>query len=357
MADETKYEKLQEQLKAELASGKFRTGDRFYTEREIMEKYDVSGITAARALNEMTRKGYFRRKRKLGTFVLESPDIPGMTGNVMTRPLFINRAAQENMDETRNGPSWFVVEEIRRGVINSYPGAVKIVDMEEIAEKSEKDPALLAVLLPQQIAHYEDKYAKLKPVNSVEIVLPPNMGKPFNCIRPNYLVGVYEGMEHLIRLGHTRIAFLGRHGLRNRYAAYRIALETYGLPYLPELTLFDEHAVDAAAGAALIRQLLALPSPPSAVFCGTDKLAIGAMQTLKDLGVKVPEEFSVIGFDDISAAGTHDIPLSTVHVPYFELGKAAVELLLEKIKTGKDVPSRTLMTNFILRQTAAEYQK
>ena len=141
MPDETKYEKLQDLLKAELSSGKFRTGDRFYTEREIMEKYSVSGITVARALNE---KGYFKRKRKLGTFVLESPEMPGMTGNVMTRPLFINRAAHEESDETRNGPSWFVVEEIRRGVINSYPGAVKIVDMDEIVAEAQKDSELLS---------------------------------------------------------------------------------------------------------------------------------------------------------------------------------------------------------------------
>lgn len=357
MPNETKYEKLQEQLKAELASGKFRPGDRFYTEREIMELYGVSGITVARALNEMTQKGYFKRKRKLGTFVLESPEIPGMTGTVMTRPLYINRIMQENSDETRNGPSWFVVEEIRRGIINSYPGAVKIVDMEEIAAESEKDPNLLAVLLPQQIAYYEEKYAARKPANTVEIVLPPNRGKIFNCVRSNYLAGVYEGMEHLIMLGHTRIAFLGNPGMRNRYAAYRIALETYDLPSPPELTLLDEHAIDAAAGAALIRKLMALPSPPSAVFCGTDKLAIGAMKTLKELGTKVPEEISVIGFDDIAAAGTLDIPLSTVHVPYFEMGKAAVELLMEKIKTGQDIPARTLMTNFIMRQTTAKFRK
>lgn len=355
MPDETKYEKLQDLLKAELSSGKFRTGDRFYTEREIMEKYSVSGITVARALNEMTKKGYFKRKRKLGTFVLESPEMPGMTGCVMTRPLFINRATHEESDETRNGPSWVVVEEIRRGVINSYPGAVKIVDMDEIVAEAEKDSELLAVLLPQHIAYYEEKYAFSKPARSIEIVLPPNVGKEFNCVRPNYLIGVYEAMEHLIRHGHTRIAFLGRRELRNRYAAYRIALETYGLPFYPELTLFDRNAVSVEVGALLIRQLLALPSPPSAVFCGTDKLAIGAMQTLRELKVKVPEEISIVGFDDISAASTCEIPLSTVHVPYFELGKAAVGLLFKRMKSGGDVPSKTLMTNYVMRQTTAEY--
>ena len=162
-------------------------------------------------------------------------------------------------------------------------------------------------------------------------------------------------MEHLIRHGHTRIAFLGRRELRNRYAAYRIALETYGLPFYPELTLFDRNAVSVEVGALLIRQLLALPSPPSAVFCGTDKLAIGAMQTLRELKVKVPEEISIVGFDDISAASTCEIPLSTVHVPYFELGKAAVGLLFKRMKSGGDVPSKTLMTNYVMRQTTAEY--
>lgn len=358
MANPIKYEKLQEQLKAELASGKFQPGDRFYTEQELVKKYGVSGITVARALNEMTQQGYFRRKRKLGTFVLESPEIPGMTGKIMTRPLYINRAVLENTDAVRSSHSWFLVEEIRRGIINSYPGAVKIIDMERIMEESENDPDLLAVLLPQQVEFYDEKYAGRKPVNSVEIVLPPSQGKPFNCIRPNYLAGVYEGMEHLIQRGHIRIAFLGHPGLRNRYAAYRIALETYGLPFLPELSLMiDEHADDAETESMLIRKVLALPSPPSAICCGTDRLAISLMQALKKQGVKVPEEISVIGFDDIAAAGTLDIPLSTVHVPYYELGKAAVGLLLEKIKTGKDVPSATLMTHFVMRQSTAEYQK
>ena len=143
--------------------------------------------------------------------------------------------------------------------------------------------------------------------------------------------------------------------LRNRYAAYRIALETYGLPFYPELTLFDHNAVSVEAGALLIRKLLALPAPPSAVFCGTDKLAIGVMQTLRELKIKIPEEISIVGFDDISAASTCEIPLSTVHVPYFELGKAAVDLLFERIKSGVDVPSKTLMTNYVIRRTTAEY--
>ena len=90
-------------MKVELVSGRFRPGDRFYTEREIMVKFNVSVITVARALAEMTEKGYFARKRKLGTFVLESPEISGMTGNLKTKPLYINGVVSEDSGQTRNG--------------------------------------------------------------------------------------------------------------------------------------------------------------------------------------------------------------------------------------------------------------
>ena len=99
----TKYQKLQTALKAELSSGRFRVGDRFYTEREIMDKYQVSGITVARALSEMTEQGYFERKRKLGTFVKESPEMPGMSGCLMTRPLYINRSCGEDLGGPQSG--------------------------------------------------------------------------------------------------------------------------------------------------------------------------------------------------------------------------------------------------------------
>ena len=69
----------------------------------------------------------------------------------------------------------------------------------------------------------------------------------------------------------------------------------------------------------------------------------------------MPDDISIVGFDDISAAATYEIPLSTVHVPYFELGKAAVGLLFKRMKSGGDVPSKTLMTNYVMRQTTAEY--
>ena len=357
MTNKTKYQKLQTALKEELSSGRFQVGSRFYTEREIMDKYQVSGITVARALSEMTEQGYFERKRKLGTFVKESPEMPGMSGCLMTRPLYINRCFGEDLGSPQSGFAWFVIEEIRRGVINSYPGSVKIVDMDIIAREAADHPDLLSILLPQQIDCFSEKYAHRCSSNTIEIILPPWQCRSVNAVRPNYLTGAYQAVEHLIQLGHTRIAFAGRPELANRFAAYRIALETYGLPMDPELICRENAMVNEEAGASAMNRLLHMKNRPSAIFCCTDKLAIGAMREAIRHGIRIPEEFSIVGFDNIPVSQKAPIPLSTVNVPYYELGEAAVKLLFEKLKSGKDQPSKTVMTDFVIRKSTTLFHK
>lgn len=351
----TKYQKLQSALKAELSSGRFQVGDRFYTERQIMDKYQVSGITVARALSEMTEQGYFERKRKLGTFVKESPEMPGMSGCLMTRPLYINHAFGDDLCEPQSHIAWFVVEEIRRGIINSYPGSVKILDMDSIADEAADHPDLLSILMPQYIRDYAEKYARRCPSNTIEIILPPLGCRPFNAVRPNYLVGTYEAMEHLIQSGHTRIAFLGRPEFVNRLAAYRIALETYGLSADPELICCEKGNLTEDDGARLLDRLLHLEKRPGAVFCGTDKLALGVMREALRRGIRIPEDLSIAGFDNIRASAAAPVPLSTVNVPYYDIGVAAVEMLFAKLKTGKDQPMKTVMTDFIIRKSTTTF--
>jgi hypothetical protein len=348
----TKYFKLQNLLKEELQSGKFQVGDRFYTEKEIMRKYHVSSVTAARTLSEMTQQGYFERKRKLGTFVLGTRTIPGMSGEVMTCPLYINQAGHE--EAARQGPSWFLVEEIRRGIINAYPGMVKILPMDEIIRSAEQDPGLLTILFPQRIEFFAEKYQSRCPANTIEILLPPNFGSPVNCVRPDYMMGVFDAVSHLIHLGHRRIVYIGSDNARYRYAAYRIALETHRLEMFPELVIRQKSAISSDDVDGYADRLLRLPadSRPTAVFCDTDRVALWFMEAVGDHGLSVPDDISVIGFDNIPESETAPVPLSTVRVPYYEIGKTAVEVLMEKIKTGCDLPPRMLPAVYVMRKSA-----
>lgn len=347
----TKQLKLQDALKQELQSGNFQVGDRFYTEKEIMRKYRVSSVTVARAVGEMTQQGYFERKRKLGTFVRGTRTIPGMSGEVMTCPLYINQAGHE--ESARHELSWFLVEEIRRGIINAYPGMVKILPMDEILDAAQRDPNLLTILFPQRIEFYAEKYRSRCPGNTVEILLPPNFGPPSNCVRPDYMMGVFDAVSHLIHLGHRRIAYIGLETSRYRYAAYRIALETYQTEPVPELVIRQKPEITREDVAVFAGRLLRLPADrrPTAVFCATDRIALWFMETAGEHGISVPDDISVIGFDNIPESETAPVTLSTVRVPYYELGRTAVDILMEKIKTGCDIPPRMLPTVYIMRNS------
>ena len=352
----TKQLKLQDALKQELQSGNFQVGDRFYTEKEIMRKYQVSSVTVARAVGEMTRQGYFQRKRKLGTFVRGTRTIPGMSGEVMTCPLYINQAGHE--ESARHELSWFLVEEIRRGIINAYPGMVKILPMDEILDAAQRDPNLLTILFPQRIEFYAEKYRSRCPGNTVEILLPPNFGPQVNCVRPDYMMGVFDAVSHLIHLGHRRIAFIGDPKSTYRYAAYRIALETRQLEMFPELVIREAQPTGDGTD-LLIDRLLRLPKAqrPTALFCVNDRIAINAMEVLRNRGISIPDDISVIGFDDIVESATAPVPLSTVKVPYYEIGQTAVAVLMEKIKTGQAVLPKTIPAVYLMRKSVGPVKK
>jgi LacI family transcriptional regulator len=154
------------------------------------------------------------------------------------------------------------------------------------------------------------------------------------------LVGGRLATEHLIELGHRRIGHLAGKltvstGLRRRQG-YLEALSERGLPADPGLVVESGYTEDGGARAA--ERLLALPDRPTAIFAVTDMTAVGAFGVARRLGLRIPEEVAIVGYNDIPLA-TRMVPaLTTVHVPIHDFGAAAARLLLEQIETGE--PSR-----------------
>ena len=140
--------------------------------------------------------------------------------------------------------------------------------------------------------------------------------------------------EHLLSLGHRRIAMIkgpSRSPLtRDRVAGYRDALEAAGFAYQDELLFRGDFTLQSGHKAAA--ELLAMSNRPTAIFCENDEMAIGAIQCLKQHGVKVPEDMSVAGFDDISFAQYCDPPLTTIAQPAEEFGSTAVSLLIDLLE-------------------------
>jgi LacI family transcriptional regulator len=170
------------------------------------------------------------------------------------------------------------------------------------------------------------------------------------------LQGARLGVEHLLALGHTRIGMItGRSDLlsaQQREEGFREALVAAGLPVDETLVRSGGFEPERAREAA--RELLSLPSPPTAVFAANDLSALVTLQVAAELGLDVPGQLSVVGFDNIPESALAQPPLTTVQQPIRRMGQEATAMLLALI-SGDEVSDvhRTLSTSLVPRASTA----
>jgi len=163
----------------------------------------------------------------------------------------------------------------------------------------------------------------------------------------------YRIIDYLIGLGHRRIGMIaGKFAVSERalmrWQAYRKCLLDHNLVYDPKLVL--EKGYSFSDGKEAMAHLLRLSSPPTAIFCGNDILAIGAMVHAKEQGIKIPTDLSVVGFDDMEISAFYDPPITTVAVPAYEMGRMAAKILIETIRGESKTPQQyVLEANLIIR--------
>ncbi|MFR9673599.1 LacI family DNA-binding transcriptional regulator [Streptomyces sp. TR06-5] len=165
-------------------------------------------------------------------------------------------------------------------------------------------------------------------------------------------------VRHLINLGHRRIGLVtgAAHDPRRfatpllRRQAYRAALDAADLAHDPQLEVLGHYGIEE--GAAAMAQLLTLPDPPTAVFAESDEMAFGALRTLRRMGLRCPEDVSVIGFDDHEAA--HLMDLTTIAQPVVEQGALLARQVLDALSGARREPFETLLaTRLVVRGSTA----
>lgn len=191
----------------------------------------------------------------------------------------------------------------------------------------------------------------------IPIVLVNNQhpGEFVNSILIENVKGSADAVNHLIQLGHKRIAYVGdRFGYQSdteRFAGYREALERTGLPFAPELVVHGDGKCEG--GMMGVETLLGLPTPPTAIFCYNDMTAIGALRQLQLRKLRVPEDISIVGFDDLFIASYMNPPLTTVHQPRRLMGRLAMESLLRLISSEETARTTKVPAELIVRDSTA----
>ncbi len=150
-------------------------------------------------------------------------------------------------------------------------------------------------------------------------------------VLPGELVGGRSATQRLIEAGRKRIGLInGQEGIdasRDRLRGYRQALSSNDLPYDPELVYPGNW--EPSGGYAGTSKLMQLHNPPDAFFCANDMMAVGCYDALREMGLRIPEDISVVGFDDREIAQFMRPPLTTLVLPHYEMGAIAAEILLD----------------------------
>ena len=205
---------------------------------------------------------------------------------------------------------------------------------------------------------FEDVTSLLGGATAV-LVIDMDAGRfPADAILFDNFEGGRLATEHLLALGHRRIACItgpSRQSLRReRETGYRHALQEAGIS--PEDALIREGDFQPASGYHHALELLRQPEPPSAIFACNDLMAMGALRAAREMGLDVPAQLSIIGFDDIYLAAYTSPTLSTVRLPKREMGRQAAHMLLERIQNpARPVQRHTVALELVVRESTAPY--
>lgn len=211
------------------------------------------------------------------------------------------------------------------------------------------------------LAVFDLDSARIQRIKSLDIpmILINPVGQPdpdLTTVSAANLDGAFSATRHLLGLGHTRIGMIGgREGLPSssaRQRGFMAALRHARVAIEPSLIVPGDFSMES--GASATEELLALPERPTAIFAGNDAQALGAYQTALGAGVRIPDDLSIIGFDDIPAAEWIGLGLTTVRQPVIQIAATAMRTLLRHLEGIEELPQRIeLRTELVVRGSTA----
>ncbi|MDX1614558.1 MAG: substrate-binding domain-containing protein [Candidatus Promineifilaceae bacterium] len=329
--------------------------NRKITITDIAQRANVSISTVSRVLRGTTPVTQAKRKA-----VLEAVDELNYQPNVFARGL----ASGESMAVgvlTQNFGSPFY-DAILQGVVQGLQGTRYFPLFADGQWRAEAEEQAILALMQRQIdgliviggflaGDQLTRYAERLPIVVVARQIPEYRE---NCVFIDNVQAAYKATQHLIELGHRRIAHISGRGDHpdavDRQLGYTQALEDAGITTLPELLV--EGNFRRQSGVLAVDMLMARGTTFSAIFTANDQMAYGTRLALYRRGIRVPEDISLVGFDDEPAAAYMIPPLTTVRQPALELGIEAVEVMLARLKDQPKSPA-PLKAELIVRESTA----
>lgn len=353
------YQQISSQLSEAVAEGRLRPGDALWSARRIAAHYQISYQTAERALAQLAKAGIVSRSVGGGTVVALHPASGGPPRRAKTRliamlncwQVFDGEHPLYTLSELREIQAAAQVLTLRMWgmLFASFPTEQFTVShLADWARQHRFDGVLVFGELPPPALRWLER-------QGYGVVIVDADPEQVSCARvvQDNSGGIQQVMQHLAERGHRRVAYLGgrtSYHYGARQAAYETACRAMGMDSDPALIVTTRRPHPTVEEA--VRRIL--EAGPTALVVGSDILAAFVVRALQEFGKTIPNDISVVGFDDEPFCQTLTPPLTTVRIPFEELGRLGARLLLDQLEDVEDLPTRTVVpAQLVVRDSVA----
>ncbi len=364
---EAKYRLVEKYIINLIQNKNLTKGDLLPSENMLAEKLNIHQNTVKKGYNNLENKGYIYREQGRGTFV----DSKNLTNNSITENQIIGIVVEDLLAESPlctgiiKGVDDCLIEHGYNFILGNSNNSYK--KMNDYIDQFHDKNVSGIILMPLQINNQHQKnYRIINKIveNEDKIVLVDRYlkGTSIDYVTTDNEHGGYSVTKHLLGLGHEKIAVILEpfcSTIEERLMGYKIALAENGISFDKDLIYWSEKRLDKA-GQNGVKYFLESDIEFSAIICSNDCVARGAYQELKSNNLSVPDDISLVGYDDSVIARSLPVNLTSYRQEPYEMGKKAAEILINKIKNQEKkniVTKVNLEGELIVRQSTGRVNK
>lgn len=331
------------------------------TIRDVAKHAGVSIKTVSRVINNESRVS-----EKMRAKVVASMQALGFTPNISARRLAQGRSHVIGL--IFHNATWNYINDVLRGILETcrqtgYNALIHPCDIDNPNDQAE----ILGLVEQQQVDGFiftppcDNALGLLEELHRLNVpfvrLTPQDRQRPWPYVTANDHQGAYEMTDYLLNLGHQRIGFIigdpAHRASHDRLAGYQAALEAHGRPV--DLALVKQGDFHFDSGLRCGRELLAATLRPTAIFAGNDNMAAGVLTAAHQLGLTIPGDLSVAGFDDVRLAQQVWPALTTVHQPIYDTARLSAGLLIDRLRPeAGEMVYHELPTTLVIRESTGQ---
>lgn len=366
------YSQIRDYILDQIHQNTWRANDQLPTEADLAKQFGVSRFTIKKALSELVLEGLVYRIQGKGTYIAgtvgdqhdNSPQLAEVSGGALRPIVFLSPSIQTSLSSS-------ILAGIEKqlsadGYQVLYRASRNEQDTErQILQECVRMGVKGVIIFPVDGESYSEEILRLA-LNQFPVVVIDRYlrGVDTNCVCSDHSGGAFDATSYLIEQGHSNVAFVAVHGrtttsLEDRLTGYERALAKHSIPLDHQRCLYElledrQREDDPKETKAIVRSFLERNSEVTAVFAATTANGLAVMEAAEDLGIRVPEQLSVIFFDDYLYSSLSRIPPSCVVQQEQAIGEEAAKLLLSVMDNPLQERRKIVLpTRLVLRQSTA----